>query len=91
MDEIIDFKNKRFPTDCKWLRENSYYFAVILKARFPAGRIYFDVSNSHFCFRINDKYYDWNGIYVPFFPVNWEYYSEFDPSQYTKITCEYLA
>lgn len=65
MNEILDFIRRRFPTDCHWLDGNCYYFAVILKARFPDGKIFYDAINGHFVFLIIGKYYDWTGEIEP--------------------------
>lgn len=62
-DPVIEFINRRFPRelDCHWLDGNCYYFAVILKARFPKGRIMYDPIDGHFLFNLNRKYYDFTG------------------------------
>lgn len=39
MNKIEEFINRRFPNDCNWLSGNCYYFAIILKDRFPEGNI----------------------------------------------------
>lgn len=59
-EKILNFIQKRFPTDCNWLDGNCYYFAVILQTRF-SGDIYYDVVNGHFVACIKDKLYDWTG------------------------------
>lgn len=63
-DEVLEFINRRFKKDCNWLNGNCYYFAVILKDRFPEGRIWFDVIWKHFFFEYNGKYYDFSGELV---------------------------
>ena len=42
-------------------KKNCYYFALILADRFD-GDIYYDVINGHFITKIQDNFYDWNGI-----------------------------
>lgn len=61
-DPVIEFINRRFPKelDCNWRNGNCYFFAIILKARFPKGRIMYDVIDGHFLFNINRKYYDFS-------------------------------
>ena len=61
MNMVLEFINKRFPTDCNWTTGNCYYFALILADRFN-GDIYYDVINGHFITKIQDNFYDWNGI-----------------------------
>lgn len=62
MDEVLEFIKRRFKENSHWLDGNCYYFAMILKARFPIGIIYYDVIKGHFVFRYDKHYYDWNGI-----------------------------
>lgn len=61
MNTVLEFINKRFPTDCNWTTGNCYYFALILADRFN-GDIYYDVINGHFITKIQNYFYDWNGI-----------------------------
>jgi len=61
MNTVLEFINKRFPTDCNWTTGNCYYFALILADRFN-GNIYYDVIDGHFITKIQDNFYDWNGI-----------------------------
>jgi len=64
-DEVVDFIEKRFSKDSDWLNGNCYYFALILKTRFPKGKIYYDTIEGHFVLRYEGKYYDWLGEYTP--------------------------
>ena len=48
--EIAKFIQKRFPVDCDWNGKNSYYFAVMLKEKFPAGKILYNLRTKAFCF-----------------------------------------
>lgn len=61
MNTVLEFINKRFPIDCNWTTGNCYYFALILADRFN-GDIYYDVINGHFITKIQDYFYDWNGV-----------------------------
>ena len=65
MNDIIQFINKRFKNDCDWINGNCYYFAVILKDRFPEGSIFYDVTCGHFVFEYNNQFVLMNtAIYV---------------------------
>lgn len=64
-DEIEEFINRRFKQDCDWLTGNCYYFAAILKIRFPYLEIvYFPVAG-HFAtlYRRINYFYDYRGKY----------------------------
>lgn len=85
MDEILEFIKRRFATvnNC-WLNGNCYYFAVMLKARFPEGKIFYDVVDSHFVFQYQNYYYDWLG-WIPYYNetnqhhlVSWDDFDEYD-------------
>lgn len=79
MDNVVDFINRRFKNDCDWISGNCYYFSVILKNRFPEGKIFYDVINGHFIFLYNDKYYDWTGNITPNgYLVEWEKFEKYD-------------
>lgn len=79
MDNIIEFIKRRFKTDCKWLDGNCYYFALILKDRFPGGEIYYDVIYGHFVYGINGQYFDWSGEVTPKGKlVEWEQMEKYD-------------
>ena len=50
MIEIEEFINRRFPIDCNWTTGNCFFFAKILEAAFPGGKILYDVTNGHFVY-----------------------------------------
>ena len=79
-DKILEFIQRRFMNDCNWVDGNCYYFAIILKDRFPEGKIFYDIINGHFVFKYQDNVYDWNGIYnsEEEFLVDWENFDEYD-------------
>lgn len=79
VNEILDFIQRRFQKDCNWVDGNCYYFAIILKDRFPEGKIFYDVIHGHFVFEYQDELYDWNGIHnSKGFLVDWENFDEYD-------------
>lgn len=87
-NEVIDFIQRRFPTDCMWKSGNCYYFALILHNRFPNSRICYDVVDGHFCVKIDDVYYDWEGIYTPDCFDNviaWEQFDDYDTLRKQRI------
>lgn len=58
---------------------NCYYFAVILKDRFPDGDILYDVINGHFVFKYQGKLYDWLGIVkASRCLIPWDSFGEYD-------------
>ena len=78
-DKVLEFIQRRFKKDCNWLDGNCYYFAIILKDRFPEGKIFYDVIIGHFVFKYQDKLYDWNGIFnSEKLLVDWENFNVYD-------------
>lgn len=86
-NKILDFIHRRFPVDCNWLNGNCYYFAQILKSRFPEGEIYYDVIWGHFIFKYENQYYDWTGLSTMVeTPIKWDTFKkEYDANQYAAI------
>lgn len=82
---VEEFIRKRFPVDCNWKSGNCYYFAVMLNARFPEGRIYYDVINGHFALKIGEKFYDFSGETVPDFAIAWDSFQEYDALRYKRV------
>ena len=60
-NEVLEFIKRRFKNDCNWISGNCYYFAIILKERFPNAIIIYDVIDGHFITNIDNHYYDWTG------------------------------
>ena len=85
MNDIIDFIKRRFKNDCDWLSGNCYYFALILKDRFPKGQIVYDPVLGHFLFLYQGVLYDWTGAVEKRFFVPWETFEEYDQLQYQRI------
>lgn len=85
--KVLSFINKRFSYDDHWANGNCYYFAIILRARFPEVNIYYDAVAGHFIVgalstdRTNNlsiHYFDWNG----------RYYSDTKPILFAEIQRE---
>ena len=78
-NEVLEFIQRRFKTDCQWTTGNCYYFAIILKNRFPEGKIYYDVIYGHFVFQYQNEFYDWTGIIDShWYLVEWENFEKYD-------------
>ena len=87
-NKILEFIQRRFKNDCNWTDGNCYYFAVILKDRFPEGKIFYDVVNGHFVFCYYGEFYDWNGVYNPMSVdsvVVWDAFNKYDSLQKERI------
>ena len=85
-DEVLEFIKRRFKNDCKWVDGNCYYFAIILKDRFPEGKIYYNVRWCHFVFQYHNKFYDWTGtVNQDGHLVEWDKFNEYDSSQRERI------
>lgn len=86
MDEVLEFINRRFQKDCDWLNGNCYYFAIILKDRFPEGEIYYDVIDGHFLFKHSYNFYDATGLVFDYGkPIQWNTFSHYDENQYKRV------
>ncbi len=86
--EIIDFIEKRFPKDSNWIDGNCYYFALILKDRFPEGKILYDTIDGHFVTEIDGVNYDWSGVVSTrdyHYYVEWDKFDEYDTLQRDRI------
>ena len=86
-DEVLEFIKRRFSDDCNWTTGNCYYFALILKDRFPNGKIFYDVRLGHFIYKYNENYYDWLGVYSgkEDYLVPWDLFEMYDSSQKKNI------
>lgn len=90
-NEVLDFIQRRFKDDCKWTDGNCYYFAIILKDRFPEGTIFYDIENGHFVFFYNNEAYDWNGAgYRCNCLVRWDDFDKYDAIQKQRIVQDCL-
>ncbi len=81
--DILNFIQKRFPIDCNWTNGNCYYFAIILKTRFPSGEIVYDVIDGHFLFRHNNVLYDYRGEQSEEGRtiISWKHFNQYDKNQ----------
>lgn len=82
-DNVLEFIQRRFKDDCHWIDGNCYFFAVILKSRFPEGKIFYDVIYGHFVFQYQNQFYDWTGLYKikDGHLVSWDEFDEYDSLQ----------
>lgn len=69
ISEVIEFIRRRFPQDCNWLNGNCYWFAAILKARFPFLKIFYMPVSGHYVAGALNTYFDWTGKVAPSEPV----------------------
>ena len=86
--QVLEFIKRRFPIDNKWTDGNCYFFAVILKSRFPQGIIYYDVIDGHFVVDIDGVKYDWSGIVKDkgkHHYVEWDKFDQYDELQKRSI------
>lgn len=80
---VEEFIQRRFgEKDYNWKTGNCYYFAIILKTRFPEGDIYYDTIDGHFIFKLQDTFYDYTGAVNEFTDVNavikWDDFDKYD-------------
>ena len=75
-----------FGADKRYLNGLCYWFAYMLKGRFPDGEIWYDPVLCHFYFMLNDVAYDVRGcIDIPKTSIEWNKYQEFDSSDYKRV------
>ena len=86
-NEVLEFIQRRFAEDCDWVMGNCYYFALILKDRFPEGKIFYDVRLGHFVYKYGEKYYPWLGIYEgnEDYLIPWDVFEIYDAAQKQRI------
>lgn len=78
-DEVLEFIQRRFKNDCRWVDGNCYYFSIILKDRFPEGKIFYDITYGHFVFKYHNEFYDWTGAVSPQgCLIEWESFDKYD-------------
>jgi hypothetical protein len=87
--EVLDFINRRFKIEDRWLNGNCYHFARILQDRF-GGSIYYLPIVGHFVTKIDGDYYDWTGklndeMLADDSPTAWDYIRYADPILYQRL------
>lgn len=88
--KIEEFIKRRFPTDCNWTSENSYFFALILQSAF-GGEIYYDVMNKHFLLQHGRFFYDWTGKVVDYdILVKWADFEQYDKIEKEQVIRSYI-
>ena len=102
MADVIEFVERRFPTakkDPQWVSGNCYYFAVMLKDRFPDGWIVYDVIDGHFLFLYGKMLID--AVHHEFLESNivpsendycvnghivvWDFFDKYDSLQHQRV------
>ena len=88
-NEVLEFINRRFKTDCKWCTGNCYYFAIILHTRFNNGDIIYEPVMGHFLYKIEEYCYDFKGKHeLPNFYYIWKELEGAEPSLYKRIVID---
>ncbi len=88
IDPILDFIQRRFSKEvCGWTHYNCYYFAQILKHRFPKVTILYLPIENHFVCKYGNYYYDLYGRHdnLKETPKIWEDYWKEDQLHYDRI------
>lgn len=86
-DEVLEFIRRRFGK-CEeiWTDGNCYYFAVILKDRFPQGELFYDVIYGHFVVLIGTNFYDCKGKRRKKGKlIRWDDFEKYDALRYQRI------
>ena len=84
--EILDFIATFKGSEAVFTNGNCYWFAKILKERFPDGDILYNSTFNHFAFDINGKIHDITGI-IPEHKdwYYWDFYKKEDPIHAMRI------
>ena len=88
MYEILKFIEHRWPYDSHWLDGNCYWFAAILKSRFPFLEIYYLPIVGHFVCgdAESNLFFDWSGqVILEEEPIKFETIQKEDPLWYDRI------
>ena len=86
MNEVVKFIKNRFRQEDQWLSGNCLWFSLILKKRFPGGRIYYLPVPGHFIYKYKGKFYDWTGEIVPVEKmILFSKLKEVDPDWYDRL------
>ena len=85
-EQVNTFIEKRFSQDCNWTNGNCFYFATILKTRFPELDIYYLPIAGHFVAGCEGVYYDYCGeVEIAEPPCKFSSIQISDPSLYARI------
>ena len=86
-DTVLEFIQRRFgDTDANWCTGNCYYFSIILKDRFPKGKIMYDPIDNHFLFKYRGKVYDHTGLpKIEDELIPWDEYEAYDELDYKRV------
>lgn len=85
MNQIEEFITL-FNHDDKYMDGLCYWFAYILKGRFPDGEIWYDQVLCHFYFVIDNNAYDVRGhVILPSTAIKWSEYKEWDELDYQRV------
>lgn len=83
--KILNFI-KLFGQDEKFINGLCYWFAYILKGRFPDGEIWYDQIMNHFYFVYDGDAYDVNGLEcLPPSAIKWSEYEDYDELDYQRV------
>ena len=91
--QVQEFIQRRFDKNCHWQDENSFYFATMLKVRFPELSIYYLPVQGHFVAGHNDIYYDSKGVACfpeDETPILWDDLSYKNPLLWVRINRDYI-
>lgn len=88
-EEVLNFIKKKISSRLQLDKWQLLLFALILSDRFN-GSLYYDVIQGHFVCKIEDKYYDYNGIYSSNVLIEWKYFYKYDKIQYERIIRDVL-
>ena len=75
-----------FGKDERYFNGLCYWFAYILKGRFPDGEIYYDQIMNHFYFVYENDAFDVRGkVELPPKAIPWHEYRDFDELDYQRV------
>lgn len=85
MEQVKQFISL-FGTDERYMNGLCYWFAYILKGRFPKGDIWYDQIMNHFYFVIEDAAFDIRGrVILPRTAMKWDEYEAYDALDYQRV------
>lgn len=85
MNKIEEFISL-FNNDDKFMNGLCYWFAYMLKGRFPNGEIWYNQIENHFYFVVNNKAFDVRGeVELPSTAIRWSEYANYDELDYQRV------